>query len=75
MRDKVAIDFFRPISTGQHQLVVMEECSRFTEMMPVVHRAAEVVGLEQNKTSSTSGIPLVVKSDNGLPFCGREFND
>ena len=72
--DTVAIDFYGPIpQTGQYLLVVTDLYSKFPEVELVNSTEAKTCIPRLDKIFATHGIPRKVKSDNGPPFNGRDF--
>ncbi|XP_020896027.1 uncharacterized protein K02A2.6 [Exaiptasia diaphana] len=68
--EKVSIDFAEV--AGQYVLVVIDDYSRFPE---VVHStSAKAVIPKLDRMFAAYGVPHVVKSDNGPPFNGNEFS-
>ena len=69
----VHVDFYGPLPTGEYLLVVVDRYSRFPEV-EIVHSArASTVIPKLDKIFAVHGIPTLLKSDNGPPFNGEEF--
>ena len=69
----LSIDFYGPSSNGVQLLVVIDEYSRYP-IVKKVHSTAESHVLPIiHEIIATFGIPRVIKSDNGPPFNGKEF--
>ncbi|XP_043216302.1 uncharacterized protein K02A2.6-like [Amphibalanus amphitrite] len=70
---RVAADFWGPLSSGEHLLVVIDEYSRY----PEVEITSSTSGLATipvlDKIFATHGIPESVKTDGGPPFNGHDF--
>ncbi|XP_033122517.1 uncharacterized protein K02A2.6-like, partial [Anneissia japonica] len=69
----LAADFYGPLPSGEHLLVVIDEYSRFPEVEIVRSLAAKTVIPVLDKLFSSRGIPDKFKTDNGPPFNGDEF--
>ena len=54
-------------------LVVIDDFSRFPVVEPVTSTSAKAVIPKLDKIFSTSGIPQVLRTDNGPPFNSEEF--
>jgi transposase InsO family protein len=70
---EVATDFLGPFPTGEYLLVVIDEFSRFPEVEVLTTVSAKAVLPKLDAIFSRQGIPDVLKSDNGPPFNGTEF--
>ena len=70
---EVAMDFLGPFPTGEYLLVVIEEFSRFPEVEVLTTVSAKAVLPKLDAIFSRQGISEVLKSDNGPPFNGAEF--
>ena len=71
--EKLHIDFFGPLPSGEYLLVVVDRYSRFPEVEIVRSTKAEVVIPKLDKIFAVHGIPECIKTDNGPPFSGNEF--
>ena len=72
----LAIDFYGPIpNTGQYLLVVVDTYSKFPEIEVVNSTEAKACIPKLDKIFATHGIPTKLKSDNGPPFSGKEFEN
>ena len=70
----VAIDFYGPIPrTGEYLMVVIDTYSKFPEVEIVNSTEAKACIPKLDKIFATHGIPKNLKSDNGPPFNGKEF--
>ena len=70
----VAVDFHGPITnTQQYLLVVTDLYSKFPEIEIVNSTAAPAVIPKLDRIFATHGIPVKLKTDNGPPFNGAEF--
>ena len=60
---------------NKHLLVVVDELTRFTEVLPVRNKTAEEVGVVFfNKFICRYGVPTVLVSDNGREFVNKFFD-
>jgi hypothetical protein len=66
-------DFYGPLPSGHHLLVILDEYSRFPEVEILKSLSAKSVIPLFDKVFSSRGIPLKLKSDNGTPFQSDEF--
>jgi transposase InsO family protein len=71
--EEVSIDFCGPFPDGKYLMVVIDEYSRFliVEILNTVSARTVIPALD--KIFSEYGIPNVLKSDNGPPFNGSDF--
>ncbi|XP_033099920.1 uncharacterized protein K02A2.6-like [Anneissia japonica] len=69
----LAADFYGPLPSGEHLLVVIDEYSTFPEVEIIRSLAAKTVIPVLDKLFSSRGIPDKFKTDNGPPFNGDEF--
>ncbi|RXN06658.1 putative protein K02A2.6-like protein [Labeo rohita] len=70
----VSADFYGPLPTGEHLLVIVDEYSRYP-MVEVIHStSANSVIPVIDKIFSMFGIPRSVKTDNGPPFTSEQFS-
>ncbi|CAB3987364.1 PREDICTED: uncharacterized protein K02A2.6-like [Paramuricea clavata] len=70
----VAIDFYGPVPrTGQYLLVVIDTYSKFPEVEIVNSTEAETCKPKLYTIFARYGIPSKIKTDNGPPFNGKEF--
>ncbi|XP_065068200.1 uncharacterized protein K02A2.6-like [Rhopilema esculentum] len=72
-RESVHTDFCRPLSSGDHLLVVIDRYSRFPETEIVRSTKTSTVIPKLDKIFSVHGIPRQLKTDNGPPFSSEEF--
>ena len=72
--DKVDLDFYGPLPSGEYLLVVIDRYSRYPEVEIVRSTKASVVIPKLDKVFATHGIPSVVKADNGPPFNSDDFD-
>ena len=70
---RVAADFWGPLPTGEHLLVVIDEYSRYPEVEICSGTSSKTVIPHLDKIFATHGIPEVIKTDGGPPFNGYEF--
>ncbi|CAB3999893.1 Transposon Ty3-G Gag-Pol poly [Paramuricea clavata] len=68
----VAVDFVGPFSTGEYLIVVIDEYSRYPEV-EILTTTSAIPKLDA--IFSRQGIPEILKSDNGPPFNGEEFEN
>ena len=71
--DKVKIDFYGPLPTGQYILVVIDCYSRFPEIEILPTISAKKVIPKLDNIFARHGIPSQVTSDNGPPFQSHDF--
>jgi transposase InsO family protein len=71
--ERVHLDFYGPLPTGEYLLVVIDRYSRYPEVEIVRATKASTVIPKLDKIFATHGIPRIVKSDNGPPFNGEEY--
>ena len=69
---EVSVDF-KELSTGGYLLVITDDYSRYPVVDVVRSVSAAVVIPHMDKIFAEYGVPVVVKSDNGPPFNGRDF--
>ena len=69
----VHVDFYGPLPTGEYLLVVVDRYSRFPEVEIVHSTRASTVIPKLDKIFAVRGIPTLLKSDNGPPFNGEEY--
>jgi hypothetical protein len=70
---EVAMDFLGPFPTGEYLVVVIDALSRFPEVDVLTTVSANAVLPKLDAIFSRQGFPEVLKSDNGPPFNGAEF--
>ncbi|CAB4013208.1 Transposon Ty3-G Gag-Pol poly [Paramuricea clavata] len=70
---EVAMDFLGPFPNGEYLLVVIDAFSRFPEVEVLTTVSAKAVLPKLDAIFSRQGLPEVLKSDNGPPFNGAEF--
>ena len=70
---EVAVDLAGPFPSGEYLLVVIDEYNRFPEVDAISSTSAKIVIPHLDMIFSRHGIPDVVKTDNGPPFSGNEF--
>ena len=73
--DMVHIDFFGPVPTGEYLLVIIDRYSRFPEVELVKSTKTSSVIPRLDRIFSVHGIPREIKTDNGPPFNGEEFEN
>ncbi len=66
-------DFYGPLPSGEHLLVVIDRYSRYPEVEIVSSTKAAAVIPKFDKMFATHGIPDTLKTDNGPPFNGEEY--
>ena len=72
--ENLAIDFYGPFLDNKYLMVVIDEYSRYPIVKPVKSTAAENIIPELHEIFSTFGIPKQMKSDNGPPFNGEQYD-
>ena len=70
---RVAVDFWGPLPTGEHLLVVIDEYSRYPEVEICSGTSSKAVIPHLDKIFATHGVPEVIKTDGGPPFNGYQF--
>ena len=70
---RVAADFWGPLSSGEHLLVVIDEYSRYPEVEITSSTSGTATIPVIDKIFATHGIPESVKTDGGPPFNRHEF--
>ena len=71
--EKLHMDFYSPLPSGNYLLVVIDRYSRFPEVKIVNSTKASIVIPKLDRIFSVHGIPDVIKADNGPPFNGEEY--
>ena len=69
----LAADFYGPLPSGHHVLVVIDEYSRYPEVDVVKSVSARNVLPALDRIFSARGFPEKLKTDNGSPFQSKEF--
>ena len=69
----VHVDFYGPLPSNDYLLVVIDRYSRYPEVEIVSSTKASAVIPKFDKMFAAHGIPEVIKSDNGPPFNGEEY--
>ena len=69
----VKIDFLAIFPSQDYLLVVIDAYSCFLEIKIVIFAPAAATLLKLQRIFSTHGKPEVIKTDNGLPFPGKDF--
>ena len=72
--DKLKIDFYDPLPTGQYILVILDCYSRFPEVEVLSSISAKTVIPKLDAVFARHGVPSQVVSDNGPHVQGHEFN-
>ena len=70
---RVAMDFWGPLPTGGHVLLVIDEYSRYAEVEFVKSTSSTAVLPHLDRIFSTHGFPEQAKTDGGPPFNGYEY--
>ena len=73
--EKVAVDFYGPLPTGEYLLLVTCKYSRYPFIEIVTSTAAKAVIPHFERMFSEFGYPSEVTADNGPPFCSQEFKE
>ena len=73
--ESLAVDYYRPLPSGDYVLVVIDEYSRFAEIDFTTSTSANATIPKLDRIFSSYGIPLQLKSDNGAPFNAKAFSD
>ena len=74
-REKLHMDFYGPLPSGEYLLVVIDRYSRFPEVEIVKTTKASVVIPKLDRIFAVHGLPQVIKTDNGPPFNGEEYKN
>lgn len=69
----LAADFYGPLPSGHHILVVIDEYSRFPEVEVLSSVGARHTIPALDRIFSSRGFPDKLKTDNGPPFNSKEF--
>ena len=72
---EVSIDFCGPLPSGDYLLVVVDDYSRFPEVVITPSTSAKSTIPRLHAIFACHGIPEIVKSDNGPPFNSQEFSN
>ena len=72
--DKLKIDFYGPLPSGQYILVILDCYSRFPEVEILTSISAKSVIPRLDSMFARHGVPSQVISDNGPPFQSNEFH-
>ena len=73
--EKVAVDFYGPLPTGEYLLLVTCKYSRYPFIEIVTSTAAKAVIPHFERIFSEFGYPSEVTADNGPPFRSQEFKE
>ena len=71
----VDMDFWGPLPSGEHLLVIIDEYSRYPEVEIVNSTSATAVIPHVDRVFATHGFPERVKTDGGPPFNGTDSHD
>ena len=71
--EKLTIDYYGPLPSGEHVLVVIDEYLRFPEIDVAASTSAKATLPKLDRIISSFGIPVSIKSDNGPPFDSEAF--
>ena len=71
----LAADFYGPLPSGHHILVVIDEYTRFPEVEVLSSVSARHTLPALDRIFSSRGYPEKLKTDNGPPFNSKEFAD
>ncbi len=70
---KVAMDFWGPLPSGEYVLLIIDEFSRYAEVEFVSSTSSKATIPHIDRVFSTHGFPEEVKTDGGPPFNGHEY--
>ena len=70
---ELSADFFGPLPTGEHLLLVIDDYSRFPIVETLSSTSARCTIPVLDRIVSTFGIPKVIRTDNGPPFNSQDF--
>ena len=68
---RVDMDFWGPLPSGEYLLVIIDEYSRYPEVEFVRSTSAQAVIPHLDRIFSTHGFPEMAKTDGGPPFNGH----
>ena len=68
------VDFYRPLPSNNYLLVVIDRYSGFPEVEVFSSTKASIVIPKLDKIFVVHGIPQILKSHNGPPFNGDDYN-
>ena len=71
----ISVDFARRFPSGEYLLAVIDDYSRFPEVIILPSFSANVVIPRLNMFFARQGYPTIVKTENGPPFQGQDFKD
>ena len=71
--ENLAVDYYGPLPSGEYVLVVIDEYSRFADIDLATSTSAKATIPKLDRIFSSYGIPLHLKSDNGVPFNSDMF--
>lgn len=67
--------FVGPFPSGDYTMVVIDKFSRFPEVELLTSTSVKAVIPKLDAIFAREGVPDILKSDNGLPFNGHEFEN
>lgn len=70
----ISIDFYG-LPTGEEDMVVTDDYSRYPELAEIKSTAAQLVCPILDTIFAHHGRPEIIRSDNGPPFKGKKFED
>lgn len=70
---EISMDFLGPLPSGEMLLVIVDDYSRYPEVEIVSSTSFKCVVPKLDAIFARHGIPTVIKSDNGPPFCSADF--
>ena len=71
--EKLHIDYYGPLPTGDYLVVIIDRYSRFPEVEVVSSTKASTLIHKLDRIFAVHGIPDKIQTDNGPPFNGDEF--
>ena len=71
---RVDMDFWGPLPSGEYLLVIIDEYSRYPEVEFVRSTSAQAVIPHLDRIFSTHGFPEMAKTDGGPPFNGHDYH-
>eukprot|EP00795_Rhopilema_esculentum_P003255 gene3255-biopygen1481 len=71
--EKLHIDYYGPLPTGDYLVVIIDRYSRFPEVEVVSSTKASTLIPKLDRIFAVHGIPDKIQTDNGPPFNGDEF--
>ena len=71
---RVDMDFWGPLPSGEYLLVIIDEYSRYPEVEFIHSTSAQAVISHLDRILSSLGFPEMAKTDGGPPFNGHDYH-